>query len=326
LTEAGGGLGEDQTCTSDPQLTMPADVAALLHQALVYDSDEQLVACVAPFLRDGLAEGPTIAVLTRHHWSLLREELGSDADGIAFTDCDDFYVRPVDALAAYDATISDLLALGANSVRVTAELPLQPTRGDWSEWISYEAIFNCATAHHAANVLCVYGTETAPDHVIDAVWRTHPHVEASASVNRPDYQDPRDVVAAHSAEPASALELRALAPAADSMEFRELLAAELKATRAPQARVIDMLVAATEVFENARRHGGGARRVRTGLVDGWFVCEIEDRGPGLDDPLAGYLPPRPEQDRGTGLWVARRLVRRLELLHNPRGLAVRLWL
>ena len=311
-----------------PQPPTPnaAEVAGLLHQALVYDSDEQLVAHVAPFLRDGLGEGPTIAVLTRHHWSLLREELGSDADGVAFTDCADFYVRPVDAIAGYDAMMKDVHASGATSVRVAAEIPLQPTRDDWSEWISYEAIFNYAVADHPANVLCVYGTETAPDDVIDAVWRTHPHVEANASASHPDYHDPREVVAGQTAEPASALELRTLAPAADSLEFRELLAAELKAARAPRARVMDMLVAANEVFENARRYGGGASRVRTGLVEGWFVCEIEDRGPGLHDPLAGYLPPRPERGRGTGLWIARRLVRRLELLDNPRGLTVRLWL
>ena len=89
---------------------------------------------------------------------------------------------------------------------------------------------------------------------------------------------------------------------------------------------MDMLVAANEVFENALRHGGGVSRVRAGLIDGWFVCEIEDRGPGLDDPLAGYLPPRPEHARGEGLWIARRLVRSLELLDSTSGLTVRLWL
>ena len=302
------------------------DASGLLHEALVYDSDEQLVERVAPFLRDGLAEGPTIAVLTRRHWSLLHEELGSDAGEVAFTDCDDFYVRPVDAFAAYDATMRDLLAAGATSTRVTGEIPLQGTRSDWSEWISYEAILNRALADRPAHVLCVYGTETAPDHVIDAVWRTHPHVEANASGSHLDYHDPCDVVAAHTAEPTSAPGLRTLASTDDPVEFRELLAAELTVTRAPQARVIDMLVAATEVFENARRHGGGASRVRAGLANGWFVCEIEDRGPGLDDPLAGYLPPRPADARPAGLWVARRLVRRLELLDNTPGLTVRLWL
>jgi len=305
---------------------MPADAAGLLHEALVYDSDEQFVERVAPFLREGLEEGPTIAVLTRRHWSLLREELGSEADGVAFTDCSDFYVRPVDAIAAYDATMRDLLASGATSARVTGEIPLQPTRGAWSEWISYEAIINRALADLPAHVLCVYGTETAPEHVIDAVWRTHSQVEASATGRHPDYHDPRDVVTTHTDEPAPAPDLYTLAPTDDSREFRELLAAELTAARAPRARVMDMLVAANEVFENALRHGGGASRVRAGLVDGWFVCEIEDRGPGLDDPLAGYLPPRSEHARGTGLWVARRLVRRLEMLDNTPGLTVRLWL
>ena len=54
-----------------------------------------------------------------------------------------------------------------------------------------------------------------------------------------------------------------------------------------------MLVAANEVFGNALRHGDGPTALRAGLVDGWFVCEIEDEGPGIDDPLAGYLPPTP---------------------------------
>jgi anti-sigma regulatory factor (Ser/Thr protein kinase) len=310
----------------NPQLDMPADSEGFVHQALVYDSDEQLVERVAPYLREGLAEGPTIAVLTRGHWSLLREELGSDADAVTFTDCDDFYVRPVDAVASYDATMADLLASGATSVRVAGEIPLQPTRGQWSEWISYEAIFNRALADRPAHVLCVYDSQNAPDHVIDAVWQTHPHVEANASASHPEYHDPRDVVAAHAAEPTSAPDLRTLEPTDDPLEFRELLAAELTAARAPRARVMDMLVAANEVFENARHHGGGVSRARAGLADGWFVCEIEDRGPGLDDPLAGYLPPRPGHGRGAGLWIARRLVRRLELLTNAPGLTVRLWL
>jgi anti-sigma regulatory factor (Ser/Thr protein kinase) len=306
---------------------MPVDHNGLLHEALVYDSDEELVDRVAPFLREGLEQGPTIAVLTRRHWSLLREELGSDADAIPFIDCDEFYVRPVDAIASYDGTMADLLASGAKSARVAGEIPLQATRRDWSEWMSYEAIVNRALADVPAHILCLYGTQTAPDDVIEAVWQTHTHVEGNASSGgHSEYQDPRDVAAAHATKPASELDLRTLAYTDDPLGLREVLAAELLAVRAPEARMMDMLVAASEVFENARRHGGGVSRVRAGLVDGWFVCEIEDAGPGLDDPLAGFFPPRPEQARGEGLWVARRLVRRLELLDNAPGLTVRLWL
>jgi hypothetical protein len=56
------------------------------------------------------------------------------------------------------------------------------------------------------------------------------------------------------------------------------------------------------------------------------VCEITDAGMGLDDPLAGYLPPKSEDGPGAGLWVARQLTRRVDLLTSPQGLTVRLWL
>jgi anti-sigma regulatory factor (Ser/Thr protein kinase) len=297
-----------------------------LHHALLYDSDEQLVEHVAPFLREGLEEGPTIAVLTRRHWSLLREELGSEAGGIPFIDCDDFYVRPVDTIAAYDETVTELLASGATSVRAAAEIPLQATRREWSDWISYEAIVNRALETRPIDVLCLYGTQEAPDHVIDAVWRTHHLVEGDASAGHPHYHDPREVVATQTEKPRPVPSLHTLEATVDPLEFRELLAAELAEAGAPEAKALDLLLAASEVFENARRHGGGATRVRAGLVDGWFACEIEDRGPGLDDPLAGYLPPGAEEAHGEGLWIARRLVRRLELLDNAPGLTVRLWL
>jgi anti-sigma regulatory factor (Ser/Thr protein kinase) len=220
----------------------------------------------------------------------------------------------------------ELIRSGAASVRVTGEIPLQPNRVDWSEWIAYEAIFNRAFAGRPAHAYCVYGTETTPDHVIDEVWRTHPTVETCDHGPRAHYHDPREVVSAHTPAPAAVPDLKTLPSTSDPTEFRELLAAELAAASAPKERVLDMLIAANEVFENAKRYAGGSSRARAGLVDGWFLCEIEDCGPGLDDPLAGFLPPRPEQSHGAGLWVARRLVRRLELLDNAPGLTVRLWL
>jgi hypothetical protein len=66
--------------------------------------------------------------------------------------------------------------------------------------------------------------------------------------------------------------------------------------------------------------------VRVGWVDGHFVCELSDRGEGLDDPLAGFVPPRPGAADGAGLWVARQLASRLELLTTQGGgLTTRVW-
>ena len=56
------------------------------------------------------------------------------------------------------------------------------------------------------------------------------------------------------------------------------------------------------------------------------MCEVSDAGGGLDDPLAGYVPPCAPAGNGAGLWVARQLTRRLDLLDSPEGgLTVRLW-
>jgi anti-sigma regulatory factor (Ser/Thr protein kinase) len=89
------------------------------------------------------------------------------------------------------------------------------------------------------------------------------------------------------------------------------------------AKVLEILVAGTEIASNALRHGGGIEEIRAGRDEGRFVCEVVDRGSGFDEPLAGYLVPR--EGVGTGLWVARQLAWRLEFFHSRQGFTARLW-
>src|SRR5258705_13436259 len=85
----------------------------LQHDALVYDSDDEMVGAVAPYLEAGIASGgPTVAVMTRSNWGRLREALGPLADQVSYTDCDAFYTRPIRAIAAYDATLRRHAAAG----------------------------------------------------------------------------------------------------------------------------------------------------------------------------------------------------------------------
>ena len=222
---------------------------------------------------------PDLAILTRRHWSLLREELGSEADGVAFTDCDDFYVRPVDAIAGTTRRWGIYSRLGPRRRGRWQRSLSSPPAGAWSDWIAYEAIVNRALADRPAHFLCVYGTR-------DGAGPRDRRGLADASAGRandrrshPDYHDPRDVVAAHKRSPPPRRSLRTLTATEDPLEFRELLAAELTAARAPRARVMDMLVAAGEVFENARRHGGGASRVRAGLATAGSSARSRTGGP-----------------------------------------------
>jgi hypothetical protein len=88
----------------------------------------------------------------------------------------------------------------------------------------------------------------------------------------------------------------------------------------------DGLVAVDELLANARRHARGVGELRAGQVGERVVIELSAHGPGHDDPLAGYLPPRRDGLGGAGLWVARQLSADLELLSSPGGLVARLWI
>jgi anti-sigma regulatory factor (Ser/Thr protein kinase) len=294
------------------------------HDALVYDDDHQLVGRVVPYLEGAIHEGvPAVAVLNRRNWRVLREALGPNAAQVSYTDCDDFYVHPVRAVAAYDATLRAHAAAGSPGARVVGELPFGPTEREWNSWAGYEAILNRALAHHHVSVLCTYDSRVLPDRLVEVAYRTHPHVHADRDGDGPAFEEPGGFVAEHAPHVADVPGLPDLGRCPNVEAFRERLGAALSRAGVSPARAMDMILAASEVFENAARHGGGSTSMRAGTVEGWFVCEVSDEGPGLDDPLAGYLPPTNDRPHA-GLWVARQLVSRLELL--PPGLTVRLWL
>ena len=301
--------------------------AQLRHEAFVYESDDQFSAQMSEFLAGGLDEGAAVvAVTSRPTWSRLRDALGDGASSVNFMDRDEFYVRPAQALARYDATLRHHLGKGAPTVRVVAEVQFGPTEMEWDEWTAYEALANRAFADRPAWIVCPYDVRVLPRSVVDNAWRTHPNVITSGRQPSSLYKGVEAVIRALAPRYEPLPELEPLPPAPNGRTFRDLLAARLAAARVPGGRTLDMLVAADEVYANAARHGGGVALVRTGRVDGRFVCEINDLGAGLDDPYAGYVPPASEHAPGAGLWVARQLTWRLDLFTSPQGLTVRLWL
>jgi anti-sigma regulatory factor (Ser/Thr protein kinase) len=225
-------------------------------------------------------------------------------------------------VATYYGTFREHLR-SAPSVRAVASGQFGPS-SDWEEWTRYEAITNLAYAHLPVWVVCAYDVNKLPDRLIEAVWRTHPEVLSDGWQASQHYEDPRELVRRLTPEPELLPELRSWSPGEDLELFREQLARELVAANVPEAKVLDMLVASTEIAANALRHGGGIEEVRAGRAEGRFVCEVIDSGPGFDDPVAGYLAPR--DGTGTGLWVARQLTWRVEYFRSTHGFTVRIWL
>jgi anti-sigma regulatory factor (Ser/Thr protein kinase) len=302
-------------------------ITRLKHDALIYDSDQGFVDRMAPFVQAGLAEGAAVlAVTTPANWTGLREALGPDAAGVSFTDRDSFYVRPAHSIAEYDATVGERLGAGATSVWVIGEVQFGPTPREWDEWIAYEAIVNRAFAHRAAWIVCPYDARVLPHRVIEHARRTHPEILNGGRSKSVAYDHPEQIVRALAPEHDALPDLRPLPPADSPQGIREQLAAEMAAAGVSAARALNMLLAAQEIVSNTWRHAGGPQMLRVGEVGGRFVCEISDSGGGYDDPLAGWIPPLPDQKGGTGLWVARQVVSRMDLMSTPRGLTVRLWL
>lgn len=304
---------------------MTADLRELRHNAFVYASQDEYVARSVTFLKDGLEAGEgAIVAHTRPGLAAMREALGSDAEAVRFVDVSSTYTRPARTLAAYHKVFADELQR-TPSLRAVADVQFGSDPREWDLWMGYEAVFNRSFGHLPVWVWCTYNGDRLTDPILEGVWRTHPEVVADDAWNTSeDYEDPDQILRRITPEPTPISDLRSIGFGQDAEEFRERLACALVDEQVSEAKVLDMLLAATQVANNAIEYGGGVEDVRIGRAEGRFVCEITDQGPGFDDPGAGYLAPR--AGTGSGLWVARQLTWQIEFFRSPAGFTARLWL
>lgn len=300
---------------------------SLRHDAFLYDCDDTFVAEAHAHLDAGLRAGAhAVAVTTPHNLGLLRESFGDGANKVVYLDRDEWYHHPARVLAGFDRVLRDAEAAGAPSVYAIGEVHFGTTQRDWDRWTTYEAMIDRAFAGRKLEVICPYDRRVLPAAVLESACTTHQHVITDTRRPSAGYGDAAAVVRAHTPAPEPLPQLRKLTPPRATRGLRELLSAAMAAEDVPDAAARGMLLAAGEVFTNAVQHGGGATSLAVGRVGTHFVCEITDAGAGLDDPLAGYLPPRPAQRSGAGLWVARQATSAMELLRpDAGGLTVRLW-
>jgi anti-sigma regulatory factor (Ser/Thr protein kinase) len=296
------------------------------HSLLIYDDDETIVQTMAPFLDEALSQGePAVAVLERSKLDLLADVLGAEGETLSYLDRDLFYTRPEDALARYDLMLRQLERDGASDVRVFAELPRCEPGAELDSWVSYEAIVNHALEHHPGWIVCGYDRREMPESLVDGGRETHQEVLTDHWERNRDYRPPESVVRSRTPDPVRLNALHPVPVTGSPRMFRERLGAELSVAGMPESDAADLMVAAGEVLANAREHGGEQVTIHVGQVGGQFVCEVSDGGAGLDDPLAGFVPPRAGTGDGAGLWVARQLTHRLEFVPTPGRFTVRLW-
>jgi anti-sigma regulatory factor (Ser/Thr protein kinase) len=297
------------------------------HGLFVYDDADDFVDRVTSFLGPGASDGGAcMAVLSLEKWNLLREGLGGSWERIRYLDRDSLYTRPLAALATYDAALRRAGDEGAPAFHLLGEIPVNQSPALSEAWTLYEAVINRAFAQRPISILCGYDIREQPEAAIEGALRTHPRVLTDGWEDNPLYEDPAHVVAELTPHPEAMIDLRELPLDADVDVFSKRLGRELAALQVPNVQAENLLLAAAEVFENARTHGRGPRSQRIGRVGGLIVWELSDNGPGFDDALAGYLPPRHEDATGRGLWLVRQLTHEVEFMSSPQGFTTRLWI
>ncbi|MFC0033891.1 anti-sigma factor RsbA family regulatory protein [Micromonospora chaiyaphumensis] len=298
------------------------------HEAILYDSDEHLLAVVLPFLLGGVEAGePTVVGLAERNAELVRRALPTGTE-VTFLPGGDLYARPTAAIRAYRKLLGSYVAEGARQIRIVGELPPAVLGATWDWWARYESAINHAYDDFPLWSMCAYDVGATPSRVLADVVRTHPRVAMPDGSHVPTdgYTEP----AAYLAErrlmlpdpverTAPAVELVDPAPAQARDAVRAAHRGQL-----PADHLDDLVVSVSEVVSNALRHGVPPVRMRLWSAPDRMVVTVQDRGPGPTDPYAGLLPAGNGAAGGLGLWISHQSCNHVALHRDADGFTVRL--
>ena len=298
---------------------MSATQSRLVHEALVYSSDDEFLERLVPFLQDGLAASdPTTVVLTPNKSALLREALGQDAQRVSFAEASATYRSPAAAFAAYRRHLeTELSRPDVELVRVIGEIPLGLTSEEYAEWMRYESMFNRGFADYPLWVVCGYDTRARPEQIVGDALHTHPivsvsgnrdtnsgYIETDEFVGRPVR---REQELAHGGDPLSRLTVNT---ERDLDQLGRVVAAAARAAGLGPSVVDDVTLGAVELARDALRDGGREARIEVAREGARWHCDVTDR----DSTGPGEI----------GLSIARLISARVELASGGGGHTVRM--
>jgi anti-sigma regulatory factor (Ser/Thr protein kinase) len=339
----------------------PTDRRRYLHEAVLYDSDEEFLGVVVPFLQEGAAVGePCPVALGSSATGLVRAAV-ANTTGLSLLD--DRYDRPVSVMRSKRELFTAHLTDGASQIRVAIEAPHPDVGGPWDGCARYEAAINRAYAEFPLWGLCADDTRITPGPVLDDVARTHPHLGSGDGPRvNPRYQDPAEFLTQRPPSRGDPVET-ASSPVIDLMDPTPAAARDAVLTagmirldtvrpdpiapdtfqvEAPQpttpqpampqrdipqldATDIEHLVfAVSEAVTNAVTHGRPLVRFRLWTAPDRIVGTVTDRGDGPADPFVGLLPVTDSCSAGLGLWLTHQLCSHVTLDTTDEGFTIRL--
>ncbi|MGY1672059.1 anti-sigma factor RsbA family regulatory protein [Geodermatophilus sp. SYSU D00710] len=305
----------------------PVAPGGLLHTAALVHSAVEAVEVATAFLEEGLRAGdlPVLAC-SPDTAGAVRRALGVVVGAVE----EDpricmLGVRAPDAMAAARRLVERAAGSRSGRLRVVTEPQYEADPRRWREVRRYEAAANALAATLPLTLLCLYDRQRLPAQALETARLTHPELfMGGVRVTSSDYRRPgsclRDLAVVRepveAGEPVYAVDAVPTLPRLRA-DLRQVLAAVV-----PDAdQRADLHLAASEVAANAFRHGRPPVSARVWADDTAVVCTITDSGPGVADPLAGFLPAHGDDlaAGGMGLWLARKLWDSVDLLPGTTG-------
>ncbi len=251
----------------------------MIHEALIYGSDAEYTAVLAPFLAEAVSRSHgAVAITTPDRIRLLQRALGPAGRGVTFVESGEWYRRPGATLVAWRAVLGRYPA--TEPVHAVGEVPFVGDEATVERWTRYESLFNQAFADRAGWVVCPYDARALPPAIVAQAMKTHPVTSSrTARAPSPEYfAEPelgRPVVGTverRSVRWGPAVEL---APDFHPVELRRAVVWAARAAGIGGDVLEDLVVAAGDVAAE-----GGT--VRTGSAGAEWICEVAGGGATTD--------------------------------------------
>jgi DNA-binding GntR family transcriptional regulator len=301
----------------------PRQPDELVHRALIYRDEPELLAASVPFVLDGLdAAERVLAVTTPQSAEALVRALGRRAAEVEFRDSADWYLLPSHTLLSYERYIEQS---DRPRVRVIGEMAWNGgSPAPMSEWIRYESIINAAFASQPVTFMCPYDVRALPEPIVADARRTHPElVHGTVLSASEDFVDATTLLRELDADPLEPppAGVSECAIDRDLRAVRGFILDQVKRAGVSGKAIQDAFLAVQDVAADVSGRG----TVRAWVDGGELLFEVRDDGAGIGDPMVGQLSSDPSQrTEPRGLWLARLLCDLVEVRSTDRGLVVRL--
>lgn len=297
------------------------------HEALFYRGDDDFLAGLLPFVRDGLARDESVVVAEpRPRLELLRDALGDDASAVQFLDMAEIGGNPARIIGVWATTLDEHTRAG-RQLRGVGEPAFSGRRpAEFVECELHELLLNAAfDAGPAWRLLCPYDEDRLPRSVLRGALHTHPIRSTSSDrVTSDAYaaDGVADAFAASLPRPTEGV-LRGSFGPTDVPATRRTVAQYARRCGLHEEQVEALELAASELATNSVRHGGGTGTLAMWLEPDAAVIEFSDTGH-VADPLTGRFLPPLAAEGGRGVYLVNQLCDLVQLRSSERGTTVRI--